>query len=255
MARVTDPEGTRGDRPRASAAEPAAPRPVKRSSTVVMEHPEIPPSSPLPASGTMRAVDPDEDDELPTLMRVSSPGQSIADAVKAMIESPAEEDEGEEDLTGLSPLSEEDFTFASDDEDDEDDELYRRPTERELPNPELLSPPTDPPPPPGGDIEVLDDGDVEDDDDDEEEDPMGALETDRLTVTLVNGVRPDERLVAEVVRVTERHIFVEAAGETKRISRAAGFEHPPGGAWSAWRIAGEDHRRWRLRKKKDDASE
>jgi hypothetical protein len=64
------------------------------------------------------------------------------------------------------------------------------------------------------------------------------------TVVIVNGANTDERLECEVVRVTGRHLYVTENGATRRISRAAGFEHPPGGSWSTWRLSGRDRRRW-----------
>lgn len=87
-------------------------------------------------------------------------------------------------------------------------------------------------------------------DDAEDGVPIDALDPDDETqrraerVILVNGANTKERVEGEIVRVTDRHLFVMALGVMRRVSRAAGFEHPPGGGWSTWRLAGRDRRRW-----------
>ncbi len=64
-------------------------------------------------------------------------------------------------------------------------------------------------------------------------------------VTIVNGMRGGERAVVRVLRVDEVYVWVEVVGQAKRFSRHTGFEHPPGGTWSTWRLSGRDHRRLR----------
>lgn len=278
MAAVTDGEstpfgggakvGSVPRKPRKTASRtppPSASRSTgpKRSSTVVMENPEIPPASPAPpfkptrkktsksppykrkpsvkmtavrqateaqalqrGSTKPRAIEPavgqvtpdldddDDDDDVPTRSKsmdwadpasLEGAGTGDPSTEPESDESPAPPS-ADETLVDLAPLTEEDFTFVSDDE------------------------------------EV----------DESDPDPMGHMPTHKempvvteaQSVTLVNGVNTSQRKAAEVVRVTDKYLFVLDGDETRRIGRKAGFELPPGGAWSAWRLSGEDHKRW-----------
>lgn len=65
-------------------------------------------------------------------------------------------------------------------------------------------------------------------------------------VTIVNGWRGGDRAVVPVVKVDSDYVWVEVLGEVRRFSRSTGFEHPPGGTWSTWRLSGKDYRRLSL---------
>jgi hypothetical protein len=69
--------------------------------------------------------------------------------------------------------------------------------------------------------------------------------SDEVRVTIVNGMRGGERVSVPVVQFDEEWVWVEVVGEPRRFSRETGFEHPPGGTWSTWRLSGTDHRRWK----------
>lgn len=63
--------------------------------------------------------------------------------------------------------------------------------------------------------------------------------------TIVDG-SSGTRARVPIVSFDEAFVSVDAVGEVKRFSRQTGFEIPPGGSWSAWRLAGRDLRRWRI---------
>jgi len=276
MAAVSDGEstpfgGAKGGaaprKARKTSARKPPPKGPKRSGTVVMENPEIAPASPAPpqksrtktsssakaraprrkpSTARMVAVKPepiapmvgkapppppdddDDDDDVPTRSKshdwanpgLANPGldepSAQADDGGPTSETPTDEfsptpPSAEDGLMDLAPLSDEDFPFSVAEPDSESD--------------------ADP----------------------EDDDPDGRRPTEKelpaitagQSVTLVNGVNPSQRVRAEVDRVTERHLYLLVDGETRRISRDAGFEHPEGGSWSAWRLSGEDHKHWR----------
>lgn len=90
----------------------------------------------------------------------------------------------------------------------------------------------------------------EDDEDASAPSGEGHIDDDTLPrprrdkVVLVNGAATKERVEAEIQRITDKYLFVSTDGTSRRISRSAGFEHPPGGSWSTWRLCGRDRRRW-----------
>ncbi len=62
-------------------------------------------------------------------------------------------------------------------------------------------------------------------------------------ITIVNGASDGERVAAPLVRLDDAWVFVKVGDVERRFSRQTGFEHPPGGSWSAWRLSGADRRR------------
>jgi hypothetical protein len=66
-------------------------------------------------------------------------------------------------------------------------------------------------------------------------------------VTIVNGATENERIAVPIVRLDDAWVFVRVGEVERRFSRKTGFEHPPGGSWSAWRLAGADRRRLKAR--------
>lgn len=66
------------------------------------------------------------------------------------------------------------------------------------------------------------------------------------SVTIVNAVPTGVRLVVPIARVDEDYVYVRTTKDLEqRYSRATGFEIQEGGAWSTWRLAGKDFRRFR----------
>lgn len=64
-------------------------------------------------------------------------------------------------------------------------------------------------------------------------------------ITLVNGASDGERVTVPIARLSDAWVFVRVGDVERRFSRSTGFEHPPGGSWSAWRLSGADRRRLR----------
>jgi len=62
-------------------------------------------------------------------------------------------------------------------------------------------------------------------------------------ITIVNSARKDERIAVPVVAIDPVWVVVRVGEIDRRFSRKSGFEHPPGGSWSAWRLSGADRRR------------
>ncbi len=64
-------------------------------------------------------------------------------------------------------------------------------------------------------------------------------------VTIVFG-KAGERVSVELVTVEPLTLVVRRGAELLRFSRVTGFEQRGGGSWSAWRLAGKDHRRFKV---------
>jgi len=63
-------------------------------------------------------------------------------------------------------------------------------------------------------------------------------------VTIVYG-KDGERVSVAILRIEPGFIVVDREGEELRFNRRTGFEMKSGGSWSAWRLAGKDHRRFK----------
>ena len=66
-------------------------------------------------------------------------------------------------------------------------------------------------------------------------------------MTIVDGGRGGSRVAVAVLRFDADYVWVEVLGQERRFSRITGFEHPPGGTWSTWRLSGKDHRLYKPR--------
>ena len=74
--------------------------------------------------------------------------------------------------------------------------------------------------------------------------PPPLDEDDGVYVTIVDSVGDKPRQQVPVTTFDEGSLWVDDLGTERRFNRASGFENPPGGAWSTWRLSGHDKRRW-----------
>ncbi len=69
---------------------------------------------------------------------------------------------------------------------------------------------------------------------------------DGVYVTIVDSVGDKPRKLVPVTVFDEAYVWVDDLGTERRFNRQSGFENPPGGAWSTWRLSGHDRRRWSI---------
>jgi hypothetical protein len=67
---------------------------------------------------------------------------------------------------------------------------------------------------------------------------------DGVYVTIVDSAGDRARKLVPVTIFDENFVWVDDEGNERRFNRQSGFENPPGGSWSTWRLSGHDHRRW-----------